>query len=84
MPNVKMYVWTYCPFCQRAKSLLKTKGVQFEEIVLDGKDQELNELKQRTGMRTVPQIFIDDELIGGYSDMAQLDQEGRLDPMLGL
>lgn len=58
------------------------KGVAYEEVVLDGKDKELNELRQRTGMRTVPQIFINEKLIGGFSDMTQLDQEGQLDPLL--
>lgn len=58
------------------------KGVAYEEVVLDGKDKELNELRQRTGMRTVPQIFINEKLIGGFSDMSQLDQEGQLDPLL--
>ena len=81
---VKMYVWSYCPFCQRAKALLDQKGVKYDWIVLDGKDKELNELRARTGQRTVPQIFIDDQLIGGYSDLAKLDQQGKLDAMLGI
>jgi glutaredoxin 3 len=77
-----MYVWTYCPFCQRAKSLLEKKGIAFEEIVLDGKEDELQALRRRTGQRTVPQIFIGDELIGGFSDMAALDASGELDKLL--
>lgn len=67
----------------RAKSLLSQKGVQFEEINLDGRDQELNELRSRTGMRTVPQIFINGNLIGGFTELAQMDSRGELDRLLG-
>lgn len=67
----------------RAKDLLSRKGVQFEEINLDGRDKELQELRDRTGMRTVPQIFIDGELIGGFTDLAALDARGELDRRLG-
>lgn len=62
----------------RAKNLLNGKGLPFEEINLDGKDKELNELRAKTGQRTIPQIFIDDQFIGGFSELAQLDAEGRL------
>lgn len=84
MNEVKVYTQTYCPYCDRAKSLLKEKGVNFEEINLDGKPDELNSLREKTGMRTVPQIFIGEELIGGYSELSSLDQEGKLDTLLGL
>lgn len=79
---VEMYVWTYCPFCVRARALLNRKAVAFNEIVLDGNDSELAELRNRTGHRTVPQIFIKGEFIGGFSELSQLDQSGRLDEML--
>ena len=62
--------------------MLAGKGVNFQEINLDGKDKELKELRERTGLRTVPQIFIDDKLIGGYQDLAALDMKGELDPIL--
>ena len=84
MSPVVIYTWTVCPYCVRAKNLLKSKGVSFEEINLDGKDQELAELRARTGMKTVPQIFIDNKLIGGFSDLSQLDSEGKLDGLRGL
>ncbi len=84
MSEVKIYTWTVCPYCDRAKALLKSKGVSYQEINLDGKDDELNELRAKTGLRTVPQIFINDELIGGYSDMAALESKGELDAKLGL
>lgn len=82
--NVQIYTTAYCPYCLRAKQLLKNKGVEFEEINLEGKDEELKALKARTGWRTVPQIFIDGNMIGGFQDMAELDAKGELDKMLGL
>lgn len=79
---VTIYTWTVCPFCVRAKNLLKNKGIAYEEINLDGKDQELKELQAKTNFRTVPQIFINGKMIGGYTDLAALDQSGELDKML--
>ena len=83
MPSIQMYTWGSCPYCIRAKDLLSRKGASFEEINLDGKDDELNALRARTGQRTVPQIFIDGKLIGGFSDLADLDSRGELDRILG-
>ena len=82
MVPVQVYTWSNCPYCVRAKDLLSRKGVAFEEINLDGKDKELADLKARTGFRTVPQIFINGKMIGGFQDLAQLDSKGELDPML--
>jgi len=62
----------------RAKQLLSSKGIAFEEINLDGKEDELKALKDRTGWRTVPQIFIDDELVGGFTELAEKDSKGEL------
>jgi glutaredoxin 3 len=81
--TVQVYSKSNCPYCVLAKNLLSEKGVSFQEINLDGKDRELKELKERTGLRTVPQIFIDDKLIGGYQDLAALDVKGELDEILG-
>ncbi|MGZ3723001.1 MAG: glutaredoxin 3 [Bdellovibrionales bacterium] len=83
MSTVQVYSKSNCPYCVLAKNLLSDKGVNFQEINLDGKDQELKELRERTGMRTVPQIFVDDKLIGGYQDLAALDVKGELDQILG-
>jgi glutaredoxin 3 len=83
MAKVEVYTWSNCPFCVRAKDLLNRKGAQFEEINLDGKDKELAQLRERTGQRTVPQIFIDGKLIGGFTDLAALDSRGELDRLLG-
>jgi glutaredoxin 3 len=82
MKPVTIYTWTVCPYCDRAKALLKSKGIPYKEINLDGKDDELNDLRNRTGMRTVPQIFIGEKLIGGFSDMSALEQKGELDSLL--
>jgi glutaredoxin 3 len=80
--QVTIYSKTYCPYCDRAKSLLASKGVAFEEINLEGKPDEMQALVKQTGMRTVPQIFINGKLVGGFTDLAALDQQGKLDALL--
>ena len=82
MARVKIYTKTNCPSCVLAKKVLSEKDVKFEEVVLDNKPEELNELIGKTKMKTVPQIFINDQLIGGCSDMMELDQENKLDILL--
>jgi len=83
MVPVQVYTWSNCPFCIRAKDLLSRKDIPFEEIDLDGKDDELTKLRQRTGMRTIPQIFVGDTFVGGFSELAALDAKGELDRMVG-
>ncbi len=83
-PKVVVYSTLMCPYCVRAKSLLKAKGVDFEEIRVDLDRDRMVEMIQRSGRRTVPQIFIGDVHVGGYDDMAALDARGGLDPLLGL
>lgn len=82
MAKIKIYSKTTCMACVMAKELLTKKGATFEEIILDDKQEELQELIAKTGMRTVPQIFINDELIGGCSDLMDLDRQNKLDPIL--
>ncbi len=82
MANIVIYSKDYCPYCVAAKNLFNKKGVQFEEIFMDDKPDEYQALKERTGMMTVPQIFINDELIGGYQELAALDRANKLDPLL--
>lgn len=82
MAKVVVYSKTYCPFCVRAKNLLEGKGVAFEEIMVDSDPELFAELKKKSGMMTVPQIFIDDKLVGGFTELADLDQKGELDPLL--
>jgi len=82
MKQVKIYSKKICPFCVAAKNLLEQKGVSFEEVMLDGKHEELQQLVQKTNFRTVPQIFIGEEFIGGYQELAALNDKGQLDQKL--
>lgn len=84
MPNVVVYSTTVCPYCVRAKALLKRKGVAFQEIMIDDDRALMREMMERSQRRTVPQIFIGDYHVGGYDDMAELDSLGELDPLLGI
>ncbi|GAA0415022.1 glutaredoxin 3 [Cocleimonas flava] len=82
--EVIMYATRFCPYCMRARSLLKKKGVEYTEISV-GRDRDLwDEMEQRSGRNTVPQIFINDESVGGYDDIAALDRQGELDQKLGI
>ncbi len=84
MPDIVMYTTAMCPYCVRAKMLLQRKGMSWDERRIDIDDALMSEMLQRSNRRTVPQIFIGDQHVGGYDDMAELDAMGRLDPMLGL
>lgn len=77
--KVKVYTTEYCPYCQSAKRLLNQRGISFEEIKLsEDDDQAWDELSARSGMQTVPQIFHGEKLIGGYRELAALDQKDQL------
>lgn len=81
MPLVEIYATDYCPYCTRAKRLLREKGVDYKEydVAVSGRE----EMIQRAGGRsTVPQIFIDGTHVGGCDDLYALDRAGRLDPLL--
>ena len=84
MNNVEIYSKDWCPYCSKAKSLLQSKGVEYKEIDVTNNEQQENEMVERSMRRTVPQIFINDESIGGYDDIAQLNATGELDLKLGL
>lgn len=77
-----MYSTSWCPYCQRARSLLRAKGMQYEEIDIEAQPQKRAEMIERSGRSTVPQIFIDDCHIGGSDDLYALDAAGGLDPLL--
>ena len=82
-PKVEIYTWRTCPFCIRAKALLKRKGVDFTEYAIDGDEAARDQMTDRAhGGRTLPQIFINDQHIGGCDDIHQLDTQGLLDPLL--
>lgn len=82
MKKVTVYTTRYCPYCRMAKDLLKRKNIPFEEIDVSD-DEQFDALIDRTGFKTVPQIFFDDELIGGYEELAKLDESRRLKKKLG-
>ena len=82
MSVVKIYTTSSCPFCVAAKRFLSEKGLEFEEINLTGKSDELMALKKKTGLMTVPQIFINENLIGGYTDLRELESKNELDAIL--
>lgn len=83
MQAVKMYTTQVCPYCLRAKALLKQKGVDaIEEIRVDLDPTQRQYMMDLTGRRTVPQIFIGDTHVGGFDDLHALDQRGGLDPLL--
>lgn len=84
MPEVVVYLTQYCPYSIRARMLLDRKGIAYQEIDVDAGPGLRAEMEKRSGRHTVPQIFIGDHHVGGYDDMAELDREGRLDPLLGL
>lgn len=83
MAHVLMYCTGVCPYCTMAEKLLTRKGVtQIEKVRVDVEQERLGEMMERTGRRTVPQIYIDDYHVGGFDDLAELDQDGELEPML--
>ena len=83
MSKVEIYTWQYCPFCIRAKSLLKKKNIIFTEYKIDGDEDARALMTERAaGRRTLPQIFIDNEGIGGCDDLYTLENENKLDPLL--
>jgi glutaredoxin 3 len=84
MPKVLMYTTMICPYCMRAKHLLERKGVAYHEIRIDGDQEQMRIMLERSKRHTVPQIFIDDYHVGGYDDLAALEARGQLDSLLGL
>ncbi len=71
-----------CPFCDRAVNFLNARGIQFETLDLTNKPDEIQKWKDQTGWKTVPIILINDQLVGGYTDLKALDEEGRLEELL--
>jgi glutaredoxin 3 len=78
-----MYSTGVCPYCQRAEALLKARGVTaIEKVRVDLEPARRDEMVERTGRRTVPQIFIGETHVGGFDDLSALDREGKLTPLL--
>ena len=81
--TVEIYTWRFCPFCIRAKGLLDRKGVAYTEYAIDGDEAARAVMAQRAGgRRSLPQIFINDQGIGGCDELHALERAGRLDPLL--
>ncbi len=81
---VRLYGTRFCPYCIRARLLLSRKGIEYENISVSGNPEKRAEMTRLSGGTTVPQIFIGDQPIGGYDDMAALNKQGELDKLLGL
>jgi glutaredoxin 3 len=82
LPKITIYTTPICPYCTRAKQLLKKKGAQFDEIDVFMDAAKRKEMETRSGRYTVPQIFIDDRHVGGCDDLYALDADGGLEPLL--
>ncbi len=83
MAKVRMYTTAVCPFCQMAERLLREKGVaEIDKVRVDLDPAQRSEMMEKTGRRTVPQIYIGDTHVGGYDDLAALDRAGKLVPLL--
>lgn len=83
MASVTVYSTDACPYCIQAKRLLDKRGIPYEEINLARDPDGRNELVEKTGMMTFPQVLIDGELVGGYDQTAEADRSGRLQELLG-
>ena len=83
MKKVEIYTWQYCPFCIRAKSLLNKKKIDFIEYKIDGDESAREKMSERAnGKRSLPQIFIDNNSIGGCDDLYSLEEENKLDSLI--
>ena len=81
-PDVLLYTTGWCPFCRRAKTLLKEKGVKWKELDIEADRDHRHAMTQASGRNTVPQIFINGTHVGGFDDLFELDAKGMLDKLL--
>jgi glutaredoxin 3 len=83
IPSITMYTTAVCPYCIRAESFLRAKGVaEITKVRIDLEPARRIEMMERTGRRTVPQIYIGEQHVGGYEDLVALDRAGKLAPLL--
>ena len=82
--NIEIYTKNYCPYCHRAKALLDQKGVAYQEYDVTFDSSKEREMQARSGGFTVPQIFVDNELIGGHDDLYALEHRGELDMLMNI
>jgi len=81
-PKVEIYGTEYCGYCTAARMLLKKKGVDFDDVLVSRDERAMKTMQERSGRRSVPQIFINDRSIGGFDELYMLDQSGDLDKLL--
>src|SRR5262249_32896168 len=84
MPEITMYTKSWCPYCDRAKRLLESKGQTWTEIDVESSPEKRDEMIARSQRRAGPQIFVGDRHVGGFDDLAALERSGELDSLLGL
>lgn len=77
-----MYTTRFCPYCMAARQLLNAKGVEYDDLPVDGDPDLRKQMSEKAGQRTVPQIWVGDTHVGGFTDLAALEQRGELDRML--
>lgn len=82
MPEITIYTRRYCGYCTAAVNLLTSKGYQFVEIATDGDPKTRAEIQQKSGQSTVPQIFVDETSVGGYTELAEAISNGEFDQLL--
>lgn len=80
---ILMYTTRFCPYCVRARQLLKSRGLEFSDVAVDLNPQLRQEMTQRSGRRTVPQIWVGETHVGGFDELWQLDRTGKLDSLAG-
>ena len=82
MAKIEVYSTARCPYCVMAKQFLERKGLKYKEIRIDADPAKRQEMMQKSRQRTVPQVFINDEAVGGYTDLLALERSQRLDKLL--
>ncbi len=82
--KVVVYLTPWCPYCRAAEALFARKSVEYERIDVTGDRKTRAWLRERTGQTSVPQIFVNDQLLGGFDDINALDRAGQLDPLLAV
>lgn len=78
MKKAELYTWKLCPYCMNAKKLLDEKGIQYEDYNIDNDEAKRKDLIEKTGQNTVPYVFLDGKFIGGYDQLVELDNQGKL------
>lgn len=83
MPKVQVYTTSWCPYCHAVKAIFDAKGVTYEEVDAQAPEVRQAMIQRAHGRRTVPQVFVGDRHVGGYDELAALERDGKLDPLLG-